>query len=116
MITDKMLNEVAKVTESIPSYMVLGSSDVEVTSGTLVLPGEFERNELDSSVVDEATVKFYGSRSGAVASDDLVSGIGVTIGGSLGSEDLLSGRIISSLLHTSDFDLGFEFWFTFERG
>lgn len=115
MITNKGLNSIAKAYKEIPAYMVVGSSDTTITSGTDILPGEFERLSIDSTEVVDNTVKFYGSRSGVTANDDLISGFGLTLSDTLGTSDLEVGNLISSLVHSTDFDIECEFWFTFER-
>jgi hypothetical protein len=115
MITNSMLNEIATSFSSVPTHLVVGSEGVTVLASDVILTGEFERIGLDSNAVDGATVKFYGSRSSVVANNDLINNLGLVKSGSLGSSDLLVGSLITSLLHTTSFDLGVEFWFTFSR-
>lgn len=115
MITNRALNSMANGYRNVPAYLVVGSGGDEVLATDDVLSGEFERIELDSFDVVDNSVRFYGSRSGSLVGDDLITNLGVTQSSSLGSSDLEAGSLISSLIHSSDFDLSTEFWFTFER-
>lgn len=115
MITNKGLNNMAVAYSSVPGYLVVGSGGGVVSNTSVVLSGEFDRIALDSLDVMDNTVRFYGSRSGVVANDDLVTNLGLTVSGVLGTSDLEAGNLLGSLIHSSDFDIGVEFWFTFNR-
>jgi len=115
MITENGLNEIAKGFRNIPTHLVVGSTDIDILPTDVVLSGEFERSVLSSNAVEGGTVKFYGSRLGVVANNDLINGLGLVLSSSLGSSDLLVGNLTSSFLHTTSFDISVEFWLTFHR-
>jgi hypothetical protein len=115
MITNNGLNRIATAYSSVPAYLLVGSGNVEVLGTDTALVGEFERLALDSFDVTDNTVKFYGSRSSVVASDDVITNFGLGIAAGVGSSDLQVANLISSLVHSTDFDIGVEFWFTFNR-
>lgn len=115
MITNEGLNSMATAYGSIPTHLVVGSSDVEIVATDNFMTGEFERIELDSYDVVDNTVKFYGKRLGVIASDDVITNFGLVRSGTLGTSDLESANLISSLIHSTDFDIEVEFWYTFNR-
>ncbi len=115
MINTKLLNGVASLlggsTFSIPSYLAFGSTTGTLTSGDVITSGEFDRNILDSKIVTDNTVKFYGSRISTEANNEYINIISMTNSATLnGSNDIMSNFLLPSLLHTTSFDINVEVW------
>lgn len=120
MINDNLLNGLATYLSggslTIPSHLAFGSTYIVVTAGDVVTSGEFDRNALDSDSVASNTVKFYGTRSSAEAGNEIITNIALVNSGTLrGSNDIQANTLIGSLVHTTNFDVGVEFWITFNR-
>lgn len=120
MINDNLLNGLATYLSggslTIPSYLAFGSTYINVNAGDIVTSGEFDRNALDSDSVTSNTVKFYGSRGSGEANNEVITNIALVNSSTLrGSSDIQANALIGSLIHTTSFDVGVEFWITFSR-
>lgn len=118
MINDEYLLGVAKLmtgeTYNIPSYMAFGSDSTTISAADEVISGEFERNPLDSSESSLNVAKFLFNRSSAVANNEYINVVGLH-NSSSGSGNLMAAFAVSSLLHTSDFDVDIEYWVRHQR-
>jgi len=120
MINNNYLNGLAKlmtgVSYNIPSYLAFGSTTGTLTATDLVTSGEFDRNALDSTEQIDYVAKFIGRRLSTEAGDERINVIGLHNSGVPGSSgNLQANMLVSSLLHTSDFDVEVEFWVKHER-
>lgn len=120
MINDNYLNGMAKLAVgeayTIPSHLAFGSTTGTITSADLVTSGEFDRNALDSDSQSTNVAKYIGSRSSATAGNEYINVISFVNSSTLrGSGDIQSNFLISSLLHTTSFDVEVEWWVSFNR-
>lgn len=94
---------------SIPSYLAFGSDFDVITSADIVTSGEFDRVVLSTPERDVAIAKLIGLRTGATAANEVVQNIGVWNGAS-STDGLWANFLVSSFIHTSDFDLEVQHW------
>lgn len=120
MITDLALVETAKAlaVESYvtPSYLVWGSSAIVENASSTSLSGEaFSRNTTTDSRVYN-TVTWTAIKSGALASSsgDLLYSVGLNNSSSGGTH--LAEKLLSSLTHTTAFDVEIVWNWTVSRG
>ena len=99
----------------IPSHMAFGSTFGTLTGADIITSGEFDRVSLSTGERSGAIAKHIGLRSSASASSDgdLIQVVGIHTSSAGG--DLWTNMLLSSLLHTTDFDVEVEMWGTFER-
>ena len=118
MINDNYLEGLAKLvvgeSVTIPSHMAFGSSNDDLTASDTTLAGEFDRISLETGETNGTIAKIIGVRSSVDADDETVFDIGLFNAASNGN--LWSATLISSLLHTTDFDLEVQFWIEHQRG
>jgi len=119
MINDNMINGLAGALNgeslTIPASMLF-SSDVVAVSGTATsIPGVLDYDDVTNSRTANVT-KFTGVRSGTAASSggDYINTLGLLTSSSGG--DLMAMAAVSSLLHTTDFDLEVDWEITIARG
>jgi hypothetical protein len=120
MINDNFLYGAAKLmageSYTIPSHMAFGSTFGTLTANDISTSGEFDRNALDSLSTTNNIVKFVGRRLSTEASDETIQLVGLHNASGLASTGNLQANVLlSSLIHTTDFDLEVEFWMQFER-
>ena len=112
MINNNYLTGVAKLVlgqdVDIPSHMAYGSDSGTLTADDLEVSGEFDRIELSTGERDENIAKFIGLRTGAVADNETMSIVGILTSSAGG--DLWVNTLLSSFIHTTDFDFEVQFW------
>lgn len=121
MINNRLLNGAASLLAgnsfTIPGYLAFGSTSATLTATDIITSGEFDREALISKTSDNNIVKYIGSRTGVGANNEIINVISlVNSGTAYGSSDICANMLIPSLIHSSDFDVGAEFWFTLNRG
>jgi hypothetical protein len=121
MINDNFINGIASLlagsTYTIPSYLAFGSTTTTLTTTDVYTPEEFDRNVLDSKGVSTNVVRYIGSRLSTEAHNELICDIALVNSATLrGSYDIQSSFLVSSLTHSTSFDISVEYWFTINRG
>lgn len=122
MINDNMLYMAAQrlagsTTIPLPSYLAFGSSTGTLTASDVITSGEFDRNALTSITPNLSTVTYSGTRSAAEANNERLFLVSlVNSGTAYGSSDIISNFLMSSMIHTTSFDLNFELVYTVSRG
>jgi len=121
MINDNFINQMAAVINgesiTVPTYLAFGSTTGTLTSQDTVTSGEFDRNLYTTRERTNNTTKLSFLRSGTevtTSSGQTINVIGLMTGSTAGS--LWSNVLVSSLLHTTAFDLDIELWYTVNRG
>lgn len=120
MINDNYLNGMAKLASgesyTIPSHLAFGSTTGTLSSADLITSGEFDRNSLDDQASATNVAKYFGSRSSAEANNEYINILSFTNSDTLrGSGDIQANFLVSSLLHTTSFDIEVEMWVSFNR-
>jgi UDP-glucose 4-epimerase len=120
MINNNLLYGVAALlagsSYTIPSHMAFGSTTGTLTADDIITSGEFDRNALSSKTYTLNKVTYEAVIIASEASNKYVNVIGLHNDGTLGSSgNLQANFLVSSLLHTTAFDLSAELWITFER-
>ena len=120
MINDEYLNGLAKLmigeSFTIPSYVAFGSTSYTLSGQDNSIQGEFDRIILSSTNRSNNLAKFICSRSSSDAGNETINVVELVNSASLGSSgNLQVAFLISSLVHTTDFDLEVEFWVNHER-
>ena len=115
MINDNMLSGVAALlvgsSYTIPAYLAFGSTTGTLAAADTITSGEFSRTALTSTAQSVAIAKFIGSRSSASANNEYINMVGLHNAATLRSSGNLQGAfLVASLLHTTAFDVGVEFW------
>ena len=121
MINDNYLNAAATllsgVMTSVPSALAFGSTVVTLTTTDVYVPGEFDRNVLDSLNSTNNTVRYIGTRNSPEAHNEMIQQIALVASSTLmSSNNIYSNFLVSSLVHTTSFDISVEYWFTVNRG
>ena len=121
MINDNLLNGIASLlagsTYILPSYLAFGSTTTTLTTTDVYTPGEFDRNILDSRGLSTNIVRYLGTRLATEANNELICDIALVNSATLrGSYDIQSNFLVSSLTHSTSFDISVEYWFTINRG
>lgn len=121
MIQNTFLNKlpqlVAGSTVNLPSHMAFSSSATLPVESDNTLTGEIgTRVSFDSTTIDSNSLTFTGTRSSVApgASGDTLTSFGImnsTTGG-----DMWATAIMSSLLHTTSFDIELNMTVRFDRG
>lgn len=120
MITDLFLNEMAKALAGesyvVPTYLAFGSSVITESAGSTTLSGEFGSRVAVTDSRSTSTVTFTGTRSAASVSTsagDTLNSMGLKSSSSGGTH--LSETALSSIIHTTTFDIEVESIITFGR-
>jgi len=119
MINDNFLKEMGKALNgesySVPSYMTWSSSPISESSSSTSLSGEAFPRAAVSNVRSDNNVVFTAIKSGALASStgDSLRSIGLNSSSSGGIH--LSEKLLSSILHTTAFDVLVSWTVRFER-
>jgi hypothetical protein len=120
MINDNFLNGMAGLligeSVTIPSYLAFGSTTGTLTAQDTITSGEFDRNIYTTTERIGNVSKYSFLRTGgevATSSGQYINVIGLMNSSAGGS--LWANTLVSSLLHTTAFDLDIELWFTISR-
>ena len=121
MINNNLLQGVAALlagsSYTIPSHLAFGSTTGTLTAADIITSGEFDRNALDSKTTTGATARLSGGRISTEANNEQVAMVGLHNSATLSSSNNLQAAfLVSSLIHTTSFDIDVEFWFTFQSG
>lgn len=107
MIPDSLLDITASLlgggSPAVPSHLAFGSTEVTPGATDTSIPGEFDRLALDSVGVVNNVVTFSVIRTGATAANEYINVIGLFNDATAG--DLCVENVVTSLLHTSNFDV-----------
>jgi len=121
MINNNLLTEVAKAFSGegyvTPSFMAFGSTVIVPNAGTSSLTGEFGSRSALSVSRNNNVVLLSGIRSGAVVASstgDVLNSLSMNSASSGGVH--LSENTLSSIIHTTSFDVAVEFELRFNRG
>jgi hypothetical protein len=117
MINDSLLSGIATLLAgssfTIPSYLAFGSTTGTLTATDVVTSGEFDRNALDTVSKSSNSVTFTGARLGGEATSETINVISLVNTSTLaGSNDVMSNFLVSSLIHTTSFDITVQFTYT----
>lgn len=121
MINDNYLEGLAKLMTgeayTIPSHLAFGSTTGTLSATDLITSGEFDRNALSNLERSDNVARFIGSRSSAEANNEVIRVVGFHNSASLASSgNLQANFLVSSLIHTTDFDVEVELWVRHIRG
>lgn len=118
MITDKFENNVAGLIggeiATIPSHIIFSTSVITPNATDTALPSELDRSVATKSRITK-NITFTAIRSGSVASTggDIINSLG--LGTAPTGGDLLGEAVVSSLLHTTAFDLQVDWLISVQR-
>ena len=113
-IKDKFLENSAKaqanISFNVPAAFALGSDEITPDTINSSTDGEFDRLSFNiNPTVSSGIVTFKTVRTGAVAANEYINALFLvdsTVAG--GATDVLTEQVISSLLHTTSFDIIIE--------
>lgn len=121
MINDNFLTEMSKALASesydVPAYAAWGSTVLTVSATSTSLSGEYGARSALSDSRDGIEVAFSGLRTGASVSSssgDVLNGISLNSASSGGTH--LSEVLLSSIIHTTGFDITVDWRITTIRG
>jgi len=119
MITNVFLSEVAKALAGdsyvVPSYMAFGSTVITPLASATTLTGAFGARNILTDGVATNVITWSGIRSGALSASagDTLNGIAFFSASVVGS--LLSVNTLSSIIHTTAFDIAVDYALTVNR-
>lgn len=120
MINDNLLIGIAQKLNNeaftLPSYLAFGSTLITPSNTDTSVAGEFDRNAVTSSRSTN-TIKYSGSRLATEASNEVIYNTALVNSGTLRSSgNIMANTVIASLVHSTNFDIDIEYWFTINRG
>ena len=120
MINDQFLVGIAKLLNAesftLPSYMAFGSTNIVVSATDTSIAGEFDRNPV-TSTRSTNLIKFTGSRLATEANNQIIYNTALVNSSTMyAGSTIMANTVIASFIHTTDFDIDVEYWFTIERG
>jgi hypothetical protein len=96
---------------TIPSYMTLGSTTGNISSGDTITSGEFKRTALTSKTRSGNLIKFETLFTGTLTTAAPINVVGLM--NSSAGGDLWANMLMASIMQSTSYDIDIELWVQF---